>query len=110
MPTIRLTQAAVDKLKAPAEGRVVYWDRNLPGFGIRLTCNGARSWVASYRVGRKKIMETIGPVARTPKIDDARGFARASMEKAEAGTNPVTEKRSAAARNAINTLRAAAKP
>src|SRR5207248_2966643 len=37
MPTIRLTQLAADKLVPPATGRIVYWDRHLPGFGMRVT-------------------------------------------------------------------------
>src|SRR5438067_6400384 len=36
MPTIRLTQKAVDALKPPADGRVEYWDTHLPGFGLRV--------------------------------------------------------------------------
>jgi len=46
MPAIRLTQAAVERLKPPAKGRVVHWDKHLPGFGLRITENDARSWVA----------------------------------------------------------------
>jgi integrase len=98
---------AVEKLSAPAVGRIVYWDRVCPGFGLRLTANGARSWVASYRVGGRKIMETLGTVARLPRVDDARTLARASMEKAATGANPVAEKRSAAARSTAKTVAAA---
>src|SRR3954452_48604 len=93
MPTIRLTQLAVDKLAPPSIGRTVYWDRHLPGFGIRVTANGAKSWVAMYRVNGKAVMETIGTVARIPRVDEARHAGRASMEKAAAGNNPVVEKR-----------------
>jgi len=32
MPTIKLTQAAADKLKPPAEGSVTYWDNQCPSF------------------------------------------------------------------------------
>jgi integrase len=93
MPSIRLTQVAVDKLKPPASGRVVYWDRHLPGFGLRITGKGAKSWVATYRVNRKFVMETIGSVALIPKVDDARNRARESMLKARGGVNPVGEKK-----------------
>jgi len=103
MPTIRLTQLAVDKLAPPSIGRTVYWDRHLPGFGIRVTANGAKSWVAMYRVNGKAVMETIGTVARIPRVDEARHAARASMEKAAAGNNPVVEKRVEAVRAATNT-------
>src|SRR3954454_3559397 len=107
MPTIRLTQLAVDKLAPPATRRTVYWDRHLPGFGVRVTANGAKSWVAMYRVNGKAVMETIGTVARIPRVDDARQVARASMEKAAAGNNPVIEKRVEAVRAATNTTAAA---
>jgi Arm DNA-binding domain len=107
MPQARLTQLAVDRLTLPKTGRTIYWDRHLPGFGVRLTAAGARSWVTMYRVNGKTVMETLGTLARIPKVDDARARARASMEKAEAGTNPVAEKRVEAGRAATNTVAAA---
>lgn len=107
MPTTRLTQLAVDRLAPPKAGRVVHWDRTLPGFGLRLTANGARSWVAMYRVNGKAVMQTLGSAARMPKVEDARDLARASMQKAEAGENPVAEKRAEAKRNAASTVKAA---
>jgi hypothetical protein len=57
MATIRLTQQAVERLSAPAAGRAYYWDRHLPGFGLRITSKGAKSWIASYRLadGRKVV-------------------------------------------------------
>jgi hypothetical protein len=36
MLTIKLTQAAVDKLKPPAEKPLTYWDKQCPGFGLRI--------------------------------------------------------------------------
>src|SRR3979409_2489167 len=93
MPRIRLTQLAAEKLSAPASGRAVYWDRNLPVLGMRGAANGAKSWVAMYRVGGKAVMETIGSLAKIPKVDDARLAARTSMGRAAAGSNPVAQKR-----------------
>ena len=105
MPSIRLTQLAAEKIVAPATGRVVYWDRFLPGFGLRITSNGAKSWVASYRlVDGRKVMETIGTLTKIPKVDSARQAARESMEKAATGDNPVGEKRAVAARTDANTV------
>jgi len=93
MPRIRLTQAAVEKLKPPATGRIIYTDQHLPGFGLRLTEKNARSWVVTYRVRGKFVMETLGNIAVIPKVEDARQLARESMLKARAGTNPVDERR-----------------
>ncbi len=104
MPTIRLTQIVVDRLSAPADGRAIYWDRHLPGFGMRITMKGAKSWVAMYRVNGKTVLETIGTLAKVPKVDEARKRARDSMEKAAAGENPAAARRTARARAAANTV------
>ena len=88
MPTIRLTQLAVDKLAPPKTGRVVHWDRTLPGFGLRMTATGAKSGLPCTGSAASGI-GTIGPLARIPKVDDARKLARESMAKAAAGENPV---------------------
>jgi hypothetical protein len=105
MPTIRLTQLAAEKIAAPGTGRTIFWDRTLPGFGVRVTANGAKSWIASYRLADgRKVMETIGRLGKIPKVDDARRAARESMAKAATGENPVAEKRTAAAREAASTV------
>ena len=97
MPTIRLTQVAVDKLKPPSSGREIYWDNLVPGFGLRITAKGAKSWVAMYRVHGKAVMQTLGSVGVVPKVDEARQMARESMVKARAGVNPVHERKRAKA-------------
>jgi integrase len=78
MPTIRLTQRAVETLKPPATGRVEYWDSHLPGFGLRVAGSGRKTWVA---------------LALIPSVAEARDRARESMHKARAGKNPVAERR-----------------
>ncbi len=108
MPTIRLTQLGIDKIAAPVAGRTVYWDRHLPGFGMRVTAKGAKSWVAMYRVDGKTVMETIGTLARLPKVDDARKLARDSMAKAATGENPVAERKSREEQDAASTFSAVA--
>ena len=107
MPTIRLTQLAVTKLAPPQTGRVVYWDRSLPGFGLRVTAAGAKSWICKTRVGTKQIFETLGTLARVPKVEDARELARASQDKAARGVNPAEERRVETVRAAANTVKAA---
>jgi hypothetical protein len=41
MPTTKLTQAAVERPKAPEQGRMEYWDSQLPGFGLLWECRHA---------------------------------------------------------------------
>ncbi len=93
MPTIKLTQPATEKLKAPSSGRIEYWDNQLPGFGLRISETGRRTWVVMYRVGGKLVRETLGTAAVIPSVADARTRARESLQKAQAGVNPVEERR-----------------
>jgi integrase len=93
MPTIRLTQRAVETLKPPATGRVEYWDSHLPGFGLRVAGSGRKTWVAMYRVDGQLVRETVGTLALIPSVAEARDRARESMHKARAGKNPVAERR-----------------
>jgi integrase len=101
MPTIKLTQVAVERLKSPAEGRVEYWDSQLPGFGLRVAAprpgskDGRKTWQCLYRVNGKPVRETLGTLQLIPKVDDARDRARVSMSKAKSGAHPVEERRRA---------------
>jgi integrase len=65
--TRKLTKKTIDAL--PIRDRVyIAYDNVLPGFGCRVTPNGARSWIVEYRphgggrsVGKRRI--TLGPVS-----------------------------------------------
>ena len=93
MPTTKLTQPAIEKLKAPPSGRIEYWDNQLPGFGLRISETGRKTWVVMYRVGGKLVRETLGTAAVIPNVADARMRARESLVKAQAGVNPVEQRR-----------------
>ncbi len=97
MPTIKLTQPAVDRLKPPQSGRTEYWDNQLPGFGLRLSPSGRKTWLVMYRVGGKKVRETIGTVALIKSVAEAREKARASMRQVQEGVHPVKARRAALA-------------
>jgi Arm DNA-binding domain len=45
----KLTDLAVARIKPPATGRLEVWDTAVPGFGCRVTSNGARSFVVALR-------------------------------------------------------------
>ena len=93
MPTLTLTQAAVDRLRAPTTGRVEYWDSQLPGFGLPIAAprrgkdeeTARRTWQALYRMGGKLVRETIGTMAKIPNVADVRALASTSMQKAQPG-------------------------
>ena len=58
MPAISLTDISVRSLKLPERGQVTYWDANLPGFGVRVSQGGAKSFVVVYGQNRRR--HTIG--------------------------------------------------
>jgi integrase len=94
MPKIKLTQLACERLKPPTEVQnITYWDLQLPGFGLRVSTRGRKTWIAMYRVNRREVMETIGTMAIMPSVAQARDCARASMLKARQGINSVEERR-----------------
>src|SRR4051794_21172893 len=90
MPTIRLTQAAVERVNPPAQNRATYWDNLLPGFGLRVTPNGAKSWIAVYRVrgSTKQVWHTLGTLAVFPNVGEARDLAREALAQARKGIDP----------------------
>jgi integrase len=49
----KLDAKFLDKVKAPAAGRVIYWDDTLKGFGLLVMASGHKSFVFQYRVAKK---------------------------------------------------------
>jgi integrase len=94
-----LTQLAVDRIKSPDSGRTIYWDKNQPGFGLRVAAprpgsrEGRKTWVAMGRVDGKPVMETLATLAQEPKVGKARKKARDAIAKMRAGTRPLDERR-----------------
>ena len=87
----KLTDAAVERFKAPKSGRVEYWDAMLPGFGLRITDKGAKSWVVMYRVRGRLRRLTLGSYPAI-SLKDARREAGEAMREAAAGNDPATMK------------------
>jgi hypothetical protein len=85
MPTRKLTQPAIEKLNAPPSGRIEYWDSQLPGFGLRISETGRKTWVVMYRVQGKLVRETLGTAAVIPNVADARARPRKPIKGASWG-------------------------
>ncbi len=84
-----LTETVVTKTKAPADGRLELLDTITPGFGLRITPAGTRTYFAIYRINgdRKQHRLTIGDAAEK-SLADARKAAQAAIASAQAGKDP----------------------
>src|SRR5260370_31183249 len=87
MARTALTALAVQKLKPPASktARAERYDAAVPGFGVRITAEGSRSWIFVYTspAKRKRRRYTIGNVDfKTPD-----GETTLDLEQARAKAN-----------------------
>jgi integrase len=92
MPTIALNDRAVAALK-PAAARIDYFDRSLPGFGIRVSPAGQKTWQLLHRINGRLQRLTL----RDPKTDvstyptltlaRARELAREALQGSSVGDN-----------------------
>jgi len=92
MPTIPFTVRKIDSLKKPEAGRIDYWDEDLPGFGLRISSTGKRTWVAMYRtrdgLQRRLRIGTYPPLS----LADARDQARDILRNVQKGKDPALER------------------
>jgi integrase len=101
----KLSPAFVASAKAaPGAERSIYWDDDLPGFGLQVTAAGHKSFVCQYRAGKRSHRLAI---KATLKLGEARKEARAILGAVAKGGDPLTERRKADA-SASNTLKAVA--
>ena len=92
MPKTRLTKTRIDRIQSESRD-VIYWDRGLPGFGLRVKATGMKSFVVQYRsrqTGRSK-RKTIGQYAPTLSLNDAREIARGLLADVVRGGDPVAD-------------------
>src|SRR3954469_18011989 len=102
--TTRLTDRTIRALPVSVTGAVITYDADLPGFGIRITAKGVRSFVLNYVVNGRERRMTIGRFptwSATAAREEARGLRR----KVDAKVDPRDEH--AAMLDAAETLRAA---
>jgi integrase len=92
MPTRKLTDLFVERVKSPAQGRVEYFDASFPGLALRVTDTGHKSWCAFYRFGGRLRRFTIGPYPPI-KPAQARREAQEALGRVREGIDPGDQKR-----------------
>ena len=87
---IKITKRAIDRLETDGTDRF-YWDRELPGFGVRVRASGRKFFVAQYRSKGRSRRMTLGPVTAFAP-EDARRRAMALLSEAKAGGDPAAQR------------------
>jgi integrase len=94
----KLTDTIVTKTEPPSKpgDRIEIWDALLPGFGLRITDKGARSYFVMYRAdtpdGRKQRRLKIGDAA-VVDLAEARERAREALREVARGADPAEQRR-----------------
>ncbi len=87
---VRLTKRFVDRVEGDGAERI-YWDHDLPGFGLRVRASGRKYYVAQVRANGRQHRLTIGSQALAP--DTARKEAIAFISQARNSGGVVRERK-----------------
>ena len=91
MPRIKFTDRSVNAVKPPAVGQIDYFDQRLPGFALRVTEHGHKSWTVLYRHGGRLRRLTLGTYPQV-SLADARSKAREALLASTQGHDPAGDK------------------
>jgi hypothetical protein len=96
VPHIKLTQDRAEKLQ-PKPVEVIYWAEKSPGFGLRVSPRGTKTFIVQYRVRLpdgtlKERQEKLGRLDYMT-VAQARKRAQQSQTDAIDGIDPVAERR-----------------
>jgi integrase len=93
MPVVKLRQDAIRGLAylgRHEKHQCIYWDKALPGFGLRVYASGRRGYVCSYRIHRCKRLAVLGR-ADLLSLERARKLAVTYLGKVAANEDPQQE-------------------
>ncbi len=82
----------VENLIPPKSGYEIHWDKRLPGFGVRITSNGAKSFILQKRIHGKEKRITIGRFGELT-AEQARKEAVKLAGQIAAGVDPIALKK-----------------
>lgn len=91
----KLTKAVVEKCQPETGTRIIVWDTEVPGFGLRVTGAG-RTYFVRYRAGTGRTASrkdfTIGKHGAPWTVENARKEARKILGRVAEGQDPQAEK------------------
>ena len=98
MPIAKLTKRVVDTIKS-GDHRIIYYDSELKGFGLKVSPAGGKTWCVEYRPGARgrsvaKRRMVLGS-AHTLTPDQARNAARDILARVALGEDPAASRSAA---------------
>lgn len=93
MPKIKITSRWVESVEPATEyPQVDYFDTKPPGFGLRVTRTGRKTWFCMYRQNGRLRRLTLGTYP-TLTLADARDLAKQHLSAVVLGSDPAAEKK-----------------
>jgi integrase len=91
---VAINKSRVDKLACPdGKSQTFLWDSLLPGFGVRCTKSGFKSYVVQRTMDGKEVRRTVGPHGEYT-VDEAREEARHVLQGMRKGVDPIDARKS----------------
>ena len=91
MPKLKFTARGIAAIKPPKTGQADYWDTSIPGFILRVSYAGRKTWGVVYRHEGRKRRLTIGTYPSL-SLADARERAKDALQEAAHGNDPAADK------------------
>ena len=93
--TTRITERAALALPLPEHDYAIHFCPQTPGFGVRVTSKGLRSWVTERRIDGKTVRRTLGRVSGRGAIsaDAARKLMVEISSELQRGVDRLEEQR-----------------
>lgn len=90
---MKITKAFVDKAETPKDkDQIFYRDSQLKGFALRVTSNGAKSFIVEKNIGNKVRRITLGKYGALT-VEQARKEAHKIISQIATGIDPLAQKR-----------------
>lgn len=95
---MKINKSLVDKVDIPDPkpngqvGQAFYRDSALPGFGLRVTSGGSKSFIVEKRIDGKVKRKTLGKYGPLT-VEQARKLAQVYLGQIAAGNDPIAEKK-----------------
>src|SRR5258708_34894333 len=94
----KLTKPSIERLALPpGKGEAIFFDDDVPGFGLRLRAGGSRTFIVQYALGGRQRRMTIG-AAKILDPAKARQTARNLLAKVRLGHEPAADRAEARVR------------